>query len=77
MDKDQQREIVKGMTSGIADEITAAIDDGRIPEEWDGHELRCLVEEKACRYSERSAIRQFKGGLRARAYRNTVIVNNI
>ena len=47
MDRGDQKRIIREVCDGIKATATYAIDDGKIPEEWDGIELRQLVFEMA------------------------------
>ena len=47
MNKTAQTKIVRDLCNAIALEIISKIEGGRIPEEWDGIELRALVTKKA------------------------------
>jgi hypothetical protein len=46
MDRADQIKIVAKLSDSIRDEIIQKIQDGRIPEDWDGVELRELLLEK-------------------------------
>lgn len=73
MNKAQKKQFVKELTHQVVRNITKAIEGGRIPEDWDGVELRELLYEKflSSRYNH------LLDGSRGREYRNTVIVNNL
>lgn len=62
-------------------EITTLIEKGRVPEEWDGHELRMLLAEKFEASARMSRCHpKNRGGYDAKAqqdYDNDVIVNNL
>ena len=45
MTRDNQKQIVEDMTGEIAGDIMMAIDEGKVPEEWGGVELRWLVKD--------------------------------
>jgi len=46
MKPDVQKELVNSLVSAIRDEIYAEIDAGKVPEAWDGVELRWMLKEK-------------------------------
>jgi hypothetical protein len=73
MDPQDQKRIVRELTSSIADSIIRLIDAGRIPAEWDGYELREMVFDRAS--ASRCHIMQHGGNARARNYRNAVLTN--
>jgi len=71
MNKKTKIEFVKTFTESLADSIIQDIHDGNIPEEWDGIELRWLLEERATSSFGKDS------GKRKREYKNTVLVNNL
>ena len=62
MDKTDQKRIVRELLDGIKASIYTAIDLDRIPEEWDGIELRQLVFELArmARADQRRFVKRFR-----------------
>ena len=75
MTKDEKILFIAKLTGSICNELAAKIRDGRIPEEWDGHELRELLAEKFA--AETSSVLKNKRSARYKAYRNTVLTNNL
>jgi hypothetical protein len=71
MTKDEKIQFIYDLTSNICEDIVTEIKLDKIPEEWDGVELRWLVEEMAVSNFGRQDKK------RKRAYNNTVIVNNL
>jgi len=71
MNKKTKIEFVKTFTESLADSIIHDIESGNIPEEWDGIELRWLLEERATSSFGKDS------GKRKREYKNTVLVNNL
>lgn len=71
MNKKEQKQFVKELCGGIAKTICEQIKKGRVPENWDGFELRYLIAEKA----EHAKYKM--GNSRARDYRNTVMINGL
>lgn len=69
MNANEQKQFVRELCEAISAQILNDIDAGKIPENWDGRELRQLI-------SDRAAWRTMDKK-RAREYRNTVLVNNL
>ena len=73
MTTDEKKEFVKNLTESVARHIIQHIDTGKIPYEWDGIELRWLLEMEfkgEARFGKRSGSRRNK-------FLNTVNVNNL
>ena len=77
MTRTQQKKFVKELATRVANEIREQILSGKIPEEWDGHELRCLLADRFNASADMSVIKAEPRQRRARNYRNTVLVNNL
>jgi hypothetical protein len=77
MTKAEKRKFIKDLTAAVARDAIAKID--RMPEEWDGHELRRYLADQFDR--EVSALMNIKGARanrsRFRAYRNTIATTNL
>lgn len=74
MTRNEKLTFVHELCHAIEASIRMQILSGKIPEAWDGIELRELIYEKALAARHRD----FKGhGKRVSEYRNTVIVNNL
>lgn len=43
MKRSEQLRIINEMTKGLKTHLVTALKDGKIPESWDGHELRSLL----------------------------------
>lgn len=71
MNREEKKKFVRDLLDSHQEDILAQIDSGNIPEEWDGIELRELIAEKAD--LDRCSVSRS----RRRAYKNTVIVNNL
>lgn len=69
--KEEQIEFVNELCKEIAKGIVNQIENGKVPAEWDGIELRWLVQEHA------STNWGNKDKKRKREYNNIVIVNNL
>lgn len=73
MTRDEKKEFVEELTTAVAHRIMGLIDCSKIPDEWDGIELRWLLEmdfEQAAQFGRRS-------GSRRRKFLNMVNVNNL
>lgn len=72
-----QKEFITGISDNIVNDIVKQIDEGKIPKEWDGHELRALLSI----YHEQSAsisnCMSNKNGKRYKEFKNTVLINNL
>jgi len=71
--KKEKIKFVKNLSDSILEDIIMRINDNRIPEEWDGFELREILAEKF--RGEAYLLQRYKS--RMRDYKNTVLVNNI
>ena len=69
--RNEQREFIYSLTSRIGAELIQQIEAGKIPEDWNGIELRQLLADK---FAESTATMDRK---RKSQYHNTVIVNNL
>lgn len=76
MTKTEQKTFIKELTANVAKDMLALVDAGKVPEDWDGHELRQWI---ADRYAQVSfgSFADNKRAKRFQAYRNAVIVNNL
>jgi len=77
MNRSEQKNFVREHLASFAHDLCRRIDLGHIPLEWDGHELRCVVAEKAKEAARFSDIRRHPHCKRAKDYRNIVAVNNL
>ena len=73
MTKEEQMVFVAQLADNVVLEIAKHIDDGAIPEQWDGIELRQYMADK---FAE-CVIPGTMSPKRRREYKNTVIVNNL
>lgn len=69
----QQRQFVRELINTVEREIADKIASGAIPEEWDGVELRQYLADKFAGCIIKGIMRR----ARTRAYRNTVLINNL
>ncbi len=77
MNRDEQIEFVKCLAHNIRSELMTQIKEGRIPENWDGQELRCLLAERFEASAQMTLIRKQPRAKRAREYRNTKLIKNL
>lgn len=77
MTKTQQIKLVREISRNIANELVSHIKNDRVPDHWDGHELRLLLAEKHASSGRMSSLAGHGTSTRARDYRNTVLVNNL
>lgn len=71
MTKENQIKFVQSLTTSVCNEILSKIKLGKIPEEWDGMELRELLKDKFAYESG------YLDGKRKNDYKNTVIEKNL
>lgn len=73
MNKDEQIVFVKALTEDLAKQLIIKIENGRIPESWDGLELRWLIQEQVTwnNYSSKTMKK------RKREFKNTCLVNGL
>jgi len=67
-----QVSLVNSLCMTMALEIGEAVSESKIPEEWDGHELREYIAELAARLASRSLINKKPRSARARAFHSHV-----
>lgn len=74
MTRREQKRIVRELIAGITKTVLAKAD--KWPEDWDGHELRCLVRDAAagcvC-----GGVMADTNNQRAKNYRNVCLVENL
>lgn len=73
MTSTEKKEFVRNLTESICTKLLQEIDTMKIPEDWDGIELRWLLEEEfkgEARYGNRK-------GSRRRNFLNDVNINNL
>lgn len=71
MTRAQQKKFARQLSKTIAEEVCDLIENRTIPEDWDGHELRCLLAEMHEASARMSCIRAEPRCGRAKAYRRT------
>lgn len=75
MTKQEQINLVNGLMDSIHRTICNNIDSGKVPENWDGIELRVYIDDKfnwEGDYIKRRSYRK-----RRISYNNTILVNNL
>lgn len=75
MEKYEQMQFVMDLTNNIKAAVLDLIKHGKIPAEWDGHELRCFLAERFDDAASATVIRREKRSRRTREYHNYVLVN--
>ena len=75
MTKTEKITFIQNITSSVAAELIDKVESGAVPEDWDGHELRQLLADKFAH--EVSSLMRETRSKRVKAYRSTVIVNNL
>lgn len=73
MTPEEQKEFVRDLSKTITDDICEQIDQGKIPGEWDGIELRYLLMYRHTQSNRMGS--DFKG--RHRKVRGVIVVNNL
>jgi hypothetical protein len=74
MNRAEQKGFVREMSKTIADDICAFIDEGRIPEDWDGHEFLVLLASRHSESADMSSIRRHPQRKRAGDFRNHCMI---
>lgn len=75
MNIEQKRQFVESVIGQLRDTLLRAVE--KVPEEWDGFELRLLIDEKVAEHTQVRDIKQRMGYKRASDYRNTMKVSNL
>ena len=71
--KQDQKRFIAELSQTVLDDMYTTIDAGKVPANWDGHELRQWLQDRFTAANFGDALR----GSRRRAYKNTVLVNNL
>lgn len=74
MSRDEQYSFIGSVLSGLNLEIFQKIEAGKIPEEWDGHELRQYMVDKL---HERFSMGGKMSPKRMKDYENSVMIENL
>jgi len=72
MTKEEQRNLVTVLATSVVHSVLVDISEGKVPEDWDGHELRELLADRFSR-QRTDAVK----GKRKTAYTHTLIVNGL
>lgn len=75
MSTQEQTVFVTSLCNIIRDQVIDQIVSGKIPEEWDGHELRRLLSQNFQESANMS--RNVMIGKRLKDYKNSFIINNL
>jgi hypothetical protein len=73
MNLQEKRQFINDLVKSVVDEIVQDIDYGKIPEDWNGIELRWLL---AYRFADSQYNRAFDKKRKAE-FNNTVLINNL
>lgn len=73
LSKEEKAEFVEELVESVTRSIQALIASDKIPEDWDGHELRHFIADKF----DFERMHRVMTGKRLKDYRNTVILNNL
>lgn len=76
MTPDQKIQFITNLMDSVRDELCRKVNDGRIPAEWDGHELRELMAEKFAAEATCAEMKD-RRSVRYKAYRNAVVTFNL
>ncbi|RPJ36892.1 MAG: hypothetical protein EHM35_07330 [Planctomycetaceae bacterium] len=71
MDRNEKKEFIRALSGGVVAKMLDDIDAGKVPESWDGHELRPWL---ADRFETQTSNMDKR---RVREYHNTVLVNDL
>ena len=74
MNRREKKRFVRDLMGSVQKQVLRQITDGKIPDEWDGHELRKLLADNF-HHEVSSTMRTDRK--RIKAYLHTVIVNNL
>jgi hypothetical protein len=73
--KARQRKFIRELTKSVLAGVHQKIQAGKIPEQWDGNELRVLLADIFANEASWSAIKKYPRSKRAKAYKNFVLCN--
>lgn len=76
MDRANHMRIIAELCDGVKADMLAAVAAGKIPEEWNGHELRELFVLKAGMLRSNYTMKDHRSG-RYKNFRNHCIINNL
>ena len=75
MTKENQKALVADFANSIVEEFNQKI--GQVPENWDGHELRCWLADTAFDAARPTIIRRSPRSKRAKDYKITLLSTNL
>lgn len=73
MDRREKKKFVRSLSQSVTSMILKYIDAGKVPEEWDGVELRQLMADKF----DQCVFKGSLTGRRLKEYKNATIVNGL
>ena len=68
---------IKNHAAAFVAEMVSKVEAGKVPEEWDGHELRVWFADKVNDDARCSLIRRAPRSARAKDYNNTIYCSNL
>lgn len=74
MEQKEQARFVSSLVNSVANELLDKIGSGRVPEEWDGFELRWWI---AQRFEEATLGSRSNNKKRFRSFKNDILVRNL
>ena len=77
MNADDQKQFVADLANSIVRDLRQKIDEGKVPDDWDGHELRVLLADAFENSASMSLLRQYPRRKRKQEYRNVVLTENL
>jgi hypothetical protein len=75
--KSEKKRFVHLACRSMAQDICKHIDEGRVPDEWDGHELRCLIAHRAEQWAAPTKIMRNPKCERAKEFHNTITITTL
>lgn len=75
MDTQEKIEFVKALSDRIRDDIVRHIEEGKVLQEWNGHELRTLLRDRHQQSADMS--KQTMKGKRGKIFRNHCLIANL
>lgn len=69
-----KKRFVRDLSHTIVQEIEKLIDAGKIPDAWDGHELRCLLANRFEDSASMSRLRREPRSARAHSFKNHLLI---
>jgi len=77
MTPEKQKEFIIELSYAISRDLCEKVDKGRVPESWDGHELRALLGYRHEQSASMSIVCRTPRSKRARNFRNHLLTENL